>query len=390
MAAAPVTHDFAIVGAGVVGLSLAYELARRGHSVVILDRKELGHEASWAGAGMIPPGSPYATASPLDRFSYLCERLHADWAEALHDETGIDNGYWRCGSIHIGHPPNPWLEISSWQEELSALGIRHTCLTSAQLASLEPNLSSRGDSSACPAVLLRDEAQIRSPRHLQALIAACQNRQVAIMPHREVKSFETSRDRVVALQTNHGTVAAREFVVTAGSWTGPLVARLGMELSVRPIRGQMLLLRSDNIRLRHIVVVGPRYLVPRHDGLVLVGSTEEDVGFRKGNTAEAIEQLFGFAVDLIPELATASREGCWSGLRPQVSQEGPAVGPLSGWSNAWMATGHFRAGLQWSTGTATLLADALEGRELPPEWDALTGVAAKRSDAEPLPAKFDA
>ncbi|MGH7139160.1 MAG: NAD(P)/FAD-dependent oxidoreductase, partial [Pirellulales bacterium] len=132
---------------------------------------------------------------------------------------------------------------------------------------------------------------------------------------------------------------------------------------VRPVRGQMVLLTSPRPLLRSSVNAGKQYLVPRSDGRILVGSTEEDAGFDKRTTAEAVADLLNMAVRLAPPLADLSVEQCWAGLRPASHDQFPYLGRLPGYDNAYIATGHFRNGLQLSPATAVVMARLMTGAE---------------------------
>ena len=135
-----------------------------------------------------------------------------------------------------------------------------------------------------------------------------------------------------------------------------------MVVPLKPIRGQIALLHTGTPLMRRVVNVGKRYLVPRDDGRVLVGSTEEDVGFVKHTTAEAIAELLRFGVELVPALKNAALENCWAGLRPATPDERPYLGRIPGFDNAFVAAGHFRSGLQLSPGTAVVLRQCILGQ----------------------------
>ena len=158
-------------------------------------------------------------------------------------------------------------------------------------------------------------------------------------------------------------MAADQVVVACGAWTQSIAARLGLKLSIKPIRGQIVLLDSRRSILNRVVNLGLHYLVPRDDGRLLVGSTHEDVGFDRENTAQAIAELLQFATRLAPELNTARLERCWTGFRPATSDELPYLGPVPGLSNAFVAAGHFRSGLWLSTGTAVVMTRLLRGQQ---------------------------
>ena len=162
-----------------------------------------------------------------------------------------------------------------------------------------------------------------------------------------------------------GTLAADEFCVASGAWTGTLAGRLGCRLEIKPIRGQIALLQTEPGRLRHVVNEGILYLVPRADGRILVGSTEEDTGFDKRPTAEAIAGLLDFAVLKLhrrwpPPGSSALGPACGPG-----SLDGlPYLGAIPDLDNAFVAAGHFRSGLQLSTATAVVIGQLIRGQEV--------------------------
>lgn len=345
--------DCLIIGGGAIGLSIAYQLAGAGMSVRLIDRAAPGREASWAGAGIIPPGPRRAEATSLDRLAALAEQLHAQWAGQLLDETGVDNGYRRCGGIYlVGHDAPV---AADWQE----LGMRAEALSAAALAEREPQLAPQHR-----AWLLPDEAQIRNPRHLRALLLACARRGVEIVAGAEADEFMTRGDRVLGVRTVRGRFMADAVCLAGGAWSGGLAAGLGVALPIVPIRGQMLLFDCGAPLLTSVINDGPRYLVPRPDGRLLAGSTQEQAGFDKRTTAEGIAGLLALATSLVPALNEAVLEQTWAGLRPATTDGAPYLGRLPNWENAYVATGHFRSGLTLSPATAVVMSELIRG-ELP-------------------------
>jgi glycine oxidase len=215
--------------------------------------------------------------------------------------------------------------------------------------------------------LLPDEAQLRNPRHLQALLAACRLAGVQIVSNVATTELVIEADRVQAVDTSAGLLRSRCFCFTAGAWTGQLLTSLGLPIAVLPVRGQMVLFRCQSPPLRHILNEGSRYIVPRDDGRVLAGSTEEEVGFDKRTTDEAIAELTAFARDLVPALRSAPIEQTWAGLRPATFDGLPYLGRLPGLSNAFVAAGHFRSGLFLSPATAVVTSQLIRGEQ--PEID---------------------
>jgi glycine oxidase len=347
--------DVAIIGGGIIGLTSAYVLAQAGLAVEVLDRADFGQEASWAGAGILPPGNPERAATPIDRLRAIGSVQFPTFSRNLLEETGIDNGYRRCGGIEFLHPGDEYV-LPLWQAE----GIACEKVDCAGLASLEPGL---GEISGT-AYVLPGCAQVRNPRHMRALVAACIRAGVRLRPHEPVQTWLRGGERVEGLVLKDGArVQAGKFLIAAGAWSEPLLNALGQRPNVHPVRGQIVLLKQPEPTLGRVVMLGKEYLVPRGDGRVLVGSTEEpQAGFEKVNTPAAVARLRDLATRTVRALAEAEIEKCWAGLRPGSPDGLPFLGPVPGQDNVVVATGHFRAGVQLSIGTAHVIADLMQSR----------------------------
>lgn len=352
-----------IVGGGVVGLSLAYELATHGWQVRVLDRQEPGREASWAGAGILPPANQASALHPLDQLRGLSHRLHGEWAARLRAETGIDTGYRPCGGIYFARTVGEAAALHGFADEMRSLQVEIRRLDPAELRALEPAVTTQFKA----AYLLPGEAQLRNPHHLRALAEGCVRRGVRLEPHREVVGWDEAGGRIRALRTHDGEVVADQFCFTTGAWTHGILFQQGVRVGVFPVRGQMVLFRCPQRPFTRVLNDGPRYLVPRDDGHVLVGSTEEEAGFDKSNTAAGVRDLVELATTLVPALKDAPVERTWAGLRPGSFDSFPYIGGLPGLANAYVAAGHFRSGLHMSPGTAVVLGQLIRG--LPTEID---------------------
>ena len=398
--------DVLIVGGGVIGQSLAWDLARHGQSVHVIDRGQPGREASWAGAGILPAARRAATDHPYDQLCGLSAELHPQWAAELSLLTGIDTGYRRSGGLYLARTPGEAAALAAWAADQAAQGVAVHRLDPHELAQTEPGLAPAPSNALSPfasdcaasteysvlstqyspqsteptatlrrdvphrarqpisTFLLPDEAQLRNPRHLQALVAACRQSGVGFSAHVEAVGIELRADCVQGIATSRGTTFhADRYCFTSGAWTGQLLKSLGLPIALLPVRGQMVLFRCQSPPIRHILNEGSRYIVPRDDGRVLAGSTEEEVGFDKRTTDEAIAELTAFARDLVPALRSAAIEQTWAGLRPATFDGLPYLGRLPGLDNAFLAAGHFRSGLFLSPATAVVMSQLLRGEQ---------------------------
>jgi glycine oxidase len=197
------------------------------------------------------------------------------------------------------------------------------------------------------------------------------------MPWNGVEGFRVQDRRVTAVRTSVGDLPCGMVVVAAGAWSGPLLETIGVHAPTPPFKGQVVLLRSERPLIRRVVEHGKNYLVPRDDGRVLVGATEEDVGFETKPTAQVTRMLLDLAVRLCPVLSEAEVEATWAGLRPGSCDSKPYIGHAPGFENVIIASGHKRAGLQLAPATAELVADLVLDRV--PRLD----ITAFRLDREP-------
>ncbi len=363
------SSDLLIIGGGVTGLTTAWLAAEQGRRVILIDRQTAGQEASWAGAGMLPPGNLRRASSPESRLRAYSHSLWPDFADRLKTTTGMDNGYLRCGSLYAcvtqdassTQDPSVTQATETWLDHVAAFeseGLQVEHLSRTQCLEKVPALSERIER-AC---FLPDFCQVRNPRHLKALRAACQKSGVVFSEHQTILQFQSSAGQIDSVSSADTRFKADTVCITAGSWSTELLKLVGFEIPVQPVRGQICQLRVSELPFHCVLEVGRRYLVPRPDGLILVGSTEEHVGFCKGNTATAIADLLKFAFDLVPSLAGADLAKTWSGLRPGSPDELPLIGNVPGYSNLFLAAGHFRSGLQMSPATASILVDLTAGR----------------------------
>ncbi len=346
--------DVLLVGGGVIGLTTALDLAEHGLSVTVIDRQAIGQEASWAGAGMLPPGT--AEGDPADNSRAAVERFlrcrsNKEWgalSERLLEKTGIDNGFRQCGAVELGLSTDQLREQTAvWDTE----GVQYEVLEDR--SGLQTHVPALADEYR-QGVWLPEFRQVRNPRHLKALLTACRMSGVGIVEGASDLTLQSAGRRVQVTADQRRFDAAR-VCVTAGCWSGRLLNGLGIDLPVRPVRGQVVQLRVDRLPFRCVLEHGRRYLVPRPDGLILVGSTEEDAGFDRRTTGRAVEELLRFAISVVPELADAEPVRQWAGLRPASADGLPYVGQVEHLDNLFVAAGHFRSGLQMSPGTASVL-----------------------------------
>lgn len=353
--------DLIVVGGGVVGLSVALEASMRGARVHLIDRKGPERQASWAGAGILPAPPGPGASHPLDALFRRASELHPHWSRRLLEQTGIDNGFRRCGGLYVADSPGEAASLSGSQSLWSDEGFEFESMSRDQAACRFAELSA---ANAWPnvkrVVWMPGESQLRNPWHLQALRAACELHRVET--HAGTVERMAEVDGAWRVETECDRFDASTVCIASGAWSRLVAQLTGVSLDIVPIRGQMLLYRLPQPPFPYIVNVGPRYLVPRGDGHVLVGSTEEEAGFDASTTEEGLSLLQSFARQWLPLDHDQPPVMSWAGLRPASVDGYPVIGEVAGRSRLFVAAGHFRNGLTLSPATAERVVDAMENK----------------------------
>ncbi len=352
--------DIILIGGGVIGLTIARRLAKEGLSVTLLERARIGGEASWAGAGVLAPPNPHRK----DAVAALHLRslaMYPAFCAELMQESGIDPEHEPCGELEVAFD-DAGLQVL--REDERAAGSRRIpdgrpafeMHTAEEIRHLEPAVSPQ----MIGALECRETAQVRNPRLLRALQTVCLRAGVELRENNPVRDFVVEDQRVTGVRTDRDTVAAAHVVLSAGAWSSQIGERLKNMMPVHPVRGQMVLMKLDRRPFDRIIARGKTYLVPRRDGHVLLGATEEpEAGFAKRNTAGGIAGLMERAVRMAPTLAEAPVAAMWSGLRPGTPDDMPYIGPVPGLKGLIAATGHYRTGLSLAPATAQVVASMI-------------------------------
>jgi glycine oxidase len=347
--------DSVVVGGGIIGLLTAYKLAVAGNVVSLVDLQCAGKEASWAGGGIVSPLYPWRYSAAVTALAHWSQDFYPRLAEQLLAQTQIDPEVYVTGLY--------WLDLDDEAEALAWAQRQGRALQSVDIVSVRravPELA--GDFGR--AVQMADVANVRNPRLVKALRAALQQMpNVIVHEHCVVSGFTREGGRITGVHTAQGDMQADQVVLAAGAWSGELMATLGIELPVVPVKGQMILYKCAEGFLPAMVLAKGRYAIPRRDGHILIGSTLEHAGFDKTPTDEARASLQASAVGLLPALADAEVVGHWAGLRPGSPEGIPFIGPVPGHDGLWLNCGHYRNGLVLAPASCQLLVDLMMGGE---------------------------
>jgi glycine oxidase len=348
------TADVLVIGGGVIGLSVARALAlKRVGRVAIVERGQLGGEASYAAAGML---APQAEANQVDEFFNLCCRsrdLYPNFAAALLDETGIDVELNHTGTLYCAFTPHDQQEIERRYEWQRRAGLPVEQLTSREAQDLEPQIAN----SVSGALRFPLDIQVENRQLLRALIAANESLGVNLSTGTTVESLRIVRDRVIGVTTSKGFMAARNVVVASGAWTSLIkTENEASQIRIEPVRGQMLGYEVSPPLTRHVIYSPRGYLVPRRNGRLLAGSTTEEVGFAKEVTEAGFESIRAHACEIAPAISSLAVVESWAGLRPRAADELPIMGKTTETEGLFFATGHYRNGILLAPITGELIA----------------------------------
>jgi glycine oxidase len=346
-----------IVGAGIVGCAIAYELASRGASVRVLDSRSVGRGATQAAAGILAPHIE-GHSEELLRLAVRSLGLYDDFVARLRADVAAPFEYERCGTLQVAYNAIEAAALTEMAGRLGEASVSHALLNGQDAELLEPALASH----LVAALLVPGHGYV-APDALNQALAEAASRHGATFAAGRVEVVHGGPDQA-AVVVGPDTVRSDAVVVAGGSWASALADTAAVP--VRPIRGQLLHLKASR-RVASRVIWGERcYVVPWSDGSVLVGATVEDAGFDETATASGVRRLLDAALELVPELDQATFGSVRVGLRPMTGDELPAVGASSTKPRVFYAIGHYRSGVLLAPLTAALIADlVLDGVERP-------------------------
>jgi glycine oxidase len=345
-----------VVGGGIIGCSLAYELTKAGCAVTLLERATPGGEASSAAAGVL---SPLAEASHAasSRLAVASWRLYPAVVRELHVATGVDVELTTRGTIHPLFTVDDIRDAAARAEWAINRQLTVEAWDSADLRTREPAMST----SVRGAMFVKSDHWVNNQRLVVAYAQAAVAAGVALISGCAVSRVIVEDGRARGVMADGDRFEADAVVLTTGAWTAELVASFGGRLPVEPRRGQMVALGHVPPVLIHCVHANDVYLVPRPSGELLIGATVERVGFQRAVTAQAVAGLLSAAIELVPALAGLPITRTWFGFRPWAPDGRPILGPWPRVDNLWLATSHYREGILLAPITAQLMTEWIVG-----------------------------
>jgi glycine oxidase len=354
--------DVLIIGGGVIGLSIAREMHKKGAGrITVVDRGPLGGEASWAAAGMLAPNIETDTSEDFHRFGIEAIELYPEFAARLLAETGVDLELDRSGTLCLAFNESETAELAETLRRQKLRNVPVEYLSGDAVCNLEPLVSASVQS----ALLYPSDWQVDNRKLVSALRAFAEKNGVRIVEDVAVSELIVDGSKVLGVKTVIGEMHADVTILATGAWTSLIkIGDVSIPGSVKPIRGQMISFETEAREIGRVIYSPRGYVVPRADGRVLVGATVEDVGFDKSVTAEGIDSLRAAGAEIIPRLGNLEIAEHWAGLRPFAADGLPVLGDIPGYENVFVATAHFRNGILLAPKTAEIICDRIVSNKI--------------------------
>ncbi|KXG10040.1 Glycine oxidase [Anoxybacillus sp. P3H1B] len=351
-------YDVAIIGGGVIGGSIAFQLAKRNVRTVVLEKERIASQASSAAAGMLGAQSEFASDSPLISLALKSRAMFGQVAEELKQLTGIDIGYVQKGMLKVAVTEEEQKSLQEHYEFWRKMGQPVQWLSASELASLEPNVNP----TLKGVMYIAEDGQVSAPHLSLAFAKASMAYGAQWHEFTEVIDIK-EQGGLYELRTNQGVIAADAVVVSGGAWSALFLEKTGLSLSIYPVKGECLLVKTEKPLIQATLFAkNGCYLVPKRGGRILIGATSTPHTFDQKVTVQGVTHLLEKAQELVPSIGGAELEKSWAGIRPQTKDGLPYIGKHPHYQNVWIASGHYRNGILLSPLTGVLIADLVEGK----------------------------
>jgi glycine oxidase len=344
--------DFLIIGGGIIGLLTAKELQKSGAKVAIIEKNSAGQQATWAAGGILSPMRPWHYTAAVNAISSTSQSIYQNLSNELHDATGINPEWVLSGMLVLND--EDMQQAIDWCETNNAL---HETLSVQQLNTQFSHLKTFKE----PALLRADVATIRPHKLLAALNAYLIRNGVKFF-NQQALSLQCKGNTVTGVTLEANTIMANEYLICSGAWSPQLIPNTVAKPDITPVKGQMICFPPVDVPNPCMVMDENRYIIPRQDGRIVVGSTRENTGFDAKTTQQAFDELRDFARQLYPTLANIEPDAHWAGLRPSSPDSIPYICRAEPFTNLSLNAGHYRNGIVTAPASAQLMTDVLLDR----------------------------
>jgi glycine oxidase len=384
-AAIPAAVDVAVVGAGLIGLAIAWRLAQRGLSVAVFDRAAAGGGASLAATGMLAAAAEHEPGEPeLLVLALESQRMWPQFGRALEAQSGLAIDFRESGTLVVALARDEVERLRFRHDLHIRCGLATRWLGGPQVREMEPGLRP----SVAAGLFCPDDHQVDPRLVMTALRRAVQASGGHLFEHCAVEALDRNGGRVCGVVTAAGRCRAATVVLAAGAWTAGNLLPDGLVVPVRPLKGQALALTAtaETGTLSHIVWTEQVHMAAKGDGRLIIGATVEERGFDASVTAGGLYALLEGARRAFPGIEEMAVETIWTGFRPSSIDDAPILG-ATGVDGLVIATGHHRNGYLLAPVTAVAIEAVVAGGTVPAVahafgLDRFGGATARRRELE--------
>jgi glycine/D-amino acid oxidase-like deaminating enzyme len=352
------TSDVVVIGGGVIGIAVAYYLAKAGTSVTVVERRGVGQEASGANVGLVTLFSGHSFEEPDPGPVYELTRASADAYTTLGGEVGVDIEYERDGGVVFAETEEKLGIIRRAFEGYRRHGVPVEWLDPRGVLDCEPAFYS---DRVLGGVFCPLNGQINPLMLCRALARGARRHGVTLLLGTTVEGITCDGGRVSAVRTTAGDIGCEFVVNAAGAWAGEVGAMVGVKVPVIPARGQIMLTEAVPPFIRRVVSGAEPSARQTRRGNVIIGSTVEDAGFDKTVTTDTIAEFAHGVLAHFPRLRGLSVIRSWAGLRPASPDHKPIIELMEEPAGFCLAAGHSRRGICYAAGTGRLVAEMITG-----------------------------
>ncbi len=344
-------YDVLTIGGGLIGMLTARALHMQDLDVAIVEKYQLGKEATWAAGGILSPLYPWKHSQPFLTLTKEGQQHFPILTEELKQETSIDSELITSGMILLDQDEKE--QALNWANKNNEL---ISILNQQELITLEPNCTR----CAKEAIYLPSVRQVRPPLLIKAIEQSLKINSIDVFENCAVKNLIIESNCVQGIETDQGKLYANKIVLCTGAWTPTFIqSQIAKSVDISPVRGQMILYKTNEKLLSHIILKQGSYLIPRNDGHLLCGSTIEHVGFNKSISHEAGEMLTSFAEEMCPTLKSYTPIKQWAALRPGTTRDSPYICEHPNLNGLYFNCGHYRYGILMSIASARLMTELI-------------------------------
>lgn len=350
--------DSVVIGGGIIGNATAYYLAKRGCKVAVLEAGQIACKASGAAAGMLEAQTELAEDSPFSRFARRSRAMFPAVIADLEELSGVHIGYIDQGMYKVATTLEEAEELQKQAQLHRHGGEQADWLSAAELLEREPAVSEQ----VLGAMYIARDGQLQSYELSLAFARAAAALGGEIHEFTKVREWITEGGKIVGVRTGQGDFYADSFVAAGGAWSGELLARTGLELTMTPVKGECVSVISTAPLIKGSIHSEGCYIVPKSSGKLLIGATVKPGSWDERVSYSAVLHLLEQAKRLLPGLADAVWDRAWAGIRPLLGDGLPYLGAHPDYSNLFVAAGHYRKGILLAPATGKYMADLAEGK----------------------------